>query len=263
MTEPPGRPTIVALFGGNRVPDEVLDAARWIGGQIAAHGFIVMTGGEGKTLERVKEVAIDGAGPDGPWIGVLNNSGGTAGVRAVGRGLVVSPQMADQRNFLEGSLCDAAVVLPGEEGTVSEAVSSLCLGKPVLLVGATWKERVRSGGFPKGCPKLYQLFTTRELTDDQKSTLVKAALDKLEPDCGPMGDRIRESVVPEKLRVSEHSDFVHTTAPAGYGDIARWLAGLRSVPQTGRFPDLGADERQRQMKPGYISWLGAQGTARS
>lgn len=262
MTEPPGRPTIVALFGGNDVPDEVLAAARWIGRQIAADG-VVLTGGEGTTLQRVKEVAIDGAGPDGTWIGVLNNSGGTAGIKAVGRGLVVSPQMADQRNFLEASLCDAAIVLPGEKGTVSEAVCSLCLGKPVLLVGATWKERRPSGDFPKGCPELYQLFTTRELTDDQKSTLIKAALDKLKPDRGPMGDRIRESVVPEKLRVSEHCDFVRSTAPAGYGDIARWLAGLRSVPQTGRFPDLGADERQRQMKLGYESWLRAQATARS
>jgi predicted Rossmann-fold nucleotide-binding protein len=96
MTETLERRTIVAVFGGNKVPQDVLTITHWIGQQIAAHGFIVLTGGEMPGLRRVKEVAIDGAGPHGRWIGVLNNSGGIPHVTPVGRGVVVSPQMADQ-----------------------------------------------------------------------------------------------------------------------------------------------------------------------
>jgi predicted Rossmann-fold nucleotide-binding protein len=49
--------------------------------------------------------------------------------------MVVHPAMGEQRNFFEALLCDAAVVLPGGSGAISEAVSMLCLGKPVLLGG--------------------------------------------------------------------------------------------------------------------------------
>jgi predicted Rossmann-fold nucleotide-binding protein len=48
--------------------------------------------------------------------------------------------MGHQRNFLEALLCDAAVVFEGKEGTISEAVGTLCLGKPVLLWANGWTE---------------------------------------------------------------------------------------------------------------------------
>src|SRR5690349_3519023 len=147
--EPSNRPKIVAVFGGNtEVSSSVLEAARWAAGHIAdRRDFLTLTGARKPDSATVKGVAA-GAAIDKGWIGVHNCPDGVrpaqprrASVRrhrgrAQARGrdctrrasrhahyIVLHPIMADRRNFLEALLCDGAVIFPGGNGTVSEAVS--------------------------------------------------------------------------------------------------------------------------------------------
>ena len=138
---------IVAVFGGNKVPNDVIELVHWVGAKMAARGFIVLTGGmmrcDDKAQKKVKYAAICSTAPDGRWIGVLNQRpNGPCGAKPERNGIVASPRMDDQRNFLEASLCDAAVALKGGDGTVSEAVSVLCL----------WQAGTSRRGYMEGGP---------------------------------------------------------------------------------------------------------------
>ena len=255
MTEEHPRPRIVAVFGGNEVPKDVVELAHWVGTRLAARGFIVLAGGkmncDEKAQKEVKYAAICSTAPDGRWIGVLNQRpNGPCEVKPDRNGMVVSPRMADQRNFLEASLCDAAVVLKGGDGTVSEAVSVLCLGKPVLLVGDTWRE---------DRPELYQMFTTRNLARKQKKALVESARKRMNRKGGPISGLIQQRITPAKLRVSEYCRFQPTIDLEGRQAIDIWLTSLEQLPQTGEFPVL---VMCKQAKPNYDDWLYKRGIGR-
>jgi uncharacterized protein (TIGR00725 family) len=250
MTDAEERRKIVAVFGGNKVSEEVIALARWTGGEIADCGFIVLTGGRGSdptksVSKKVKDAAIDGARTrtHGRWIGVLNNTGGKPSVEFTNSSLIISPQMASQRNFLEANLCDASVVFEGGSGTLSEAVSMLCLGKPVLRVEAK----------SSGSRSLHQLFKTKELPAKEASELVNTARRKLSLDGGPMKDLIEQTVVSANLRsLPAHSGFVSTTSQEIHQAMQRWLESLRSLTNTGAFPEL---ERYADVKRCYDGYL--------
>ena len=245
MTNAWGRRKIVAVFGGNKVSEEVIALARWTGREVANCGFIVLTGGKGSEPKRkVKDAAIDGARAHGRWIGVLNNAGGKPAVESTGSSLLVSPQMASQRNFLEANLCDASVVFEGGSGTASEAVSVLCLGKPVLLVEAKSSEN-RS---------LHQLFKAKELPAGEASELVNSTRRKLGLGGGPMKGLIEQSVVAANLRSPPaHSGFVSAISQEMHQDIQCWLESLRPLANTGGFPEL--EEQYGDMKRRYDGWV--------
>ena len=73
------RPHIIAVFGGNDVPDDVAALAFAIGGQLAEAGACVLSGGDGTSCGNAKDEAILGTPTDGAWIGVLNDTGEAAG----------------------------------------------------------------------------------------------------------------------------------------------------------------------------------------
>lgn len=227
---------IVAVFGGNSVSKGVIPLARWTGGEIANCGFIILSGSEGpnskkkwKPDEQVKDVAIDGGGTNGRWIGVLNNKDGKPAVVCADRSILVSPQMANQRNFLEAKLSDASIVFEGGTGTASEAVSMLCLGKPVLLVE----------GKSSKMSSLYQLFEEKKLPAQNAAELVDRTRRKLGLDGGPMKDEIEQWVVATNLSsLPACSGFVPTTSPDRQQAIHTWLEGLQQLAHTGEFPNL-------------------------
>jgi uncharacterized protein (TIGR00725 family) len=258
---------IVAVFGSSReVPDEILALAHCVGSKIAAQGFVVLTGGtmDKEPPKAVKDAALNGATPDCDWIGVLqdgscrdsSHEGNCADFRPYGKGRVVYSDMGHQRNFLEALLCDAAVVFAGKEGTISEAVSTLCLGKPVLLCANSRTE---------DCPAtnqlleiqeaLYQLFETQDLTEKQKCDLAKATIHRLEKggDNGPLKGRITETVKPQRIQLPERSRLVPITDPEPCHTITGWLTEREIFPRTGEFPDLGG--RYSQIKAEYDEWL--------
>lgn len=272
----PDRPTIVAVFGltwrpgrtggiSDEVLKELLKLAKCAGSKIAAAKFVVLTGDRPPTSDRleqlhaVKDAAMLGAAPDGHWIGVLK--GGAKEVKGVlkevkedgepafqkeGKGRVIFSNMGDQRNFLEGSLADAAIVLDGGTGTISEAVSAISLGKPVLLVGTAWATR---------CPALHQLFKVKVLTGNLKDTLVDEARNKLgeKTEQGPMRDLIEQALGPGSIQLHECSRLVAADGMQACPDVASWLTEIQGLHQKGEFPPL--DEPYSQAGDGYQPWL--------
>jgi uncharacterized protein (TIGR00725 family) len=264
------RPVIVAVFGGSEdVLQEVLTLAACAGSEIAAQGFVILTGGTMKAQkppETVKDAALKGAAPDGDWIGVLKK-GGTPDLKpdgycpdfkSEGKGGVVYSDMGHQRNLLEAWLCDAAIVLKGAEGTISEAVSALCLGKPVLLAGSTWTDDYSASNrlLINAQKALYQLFNTRNLAEDQKSSLVETALGRLKEgnEEGVMRHLITSTIQPGKVQFRERSFLTPETGPEeACQAIAGWLTELRALPRTGEFPHLGG--KYDGVKKKYDEWL--------
>lgn len=136
------RNLIIAVFGSTETG--TCPVAAKMGAAIATAGHILLTGGTGTTGKQVKNQAISGAAatqvPALParWIGVDRDTERVGHYAGAG-GFVVETDLGHKRNCLEACLCDGAVALEGKEGTASEAVACLALGKPVAFVGSAWK----------------------------------------------------------------------------------------------------------------------------
>jgi predicted Rossmann-fold nucleotide-binding protein len=131
---------IIAVFGGTRPPppSEVLACAEQLGRAITDARHVLLSGGTGPDNSSVKGRAITGAGSK-RWVGVVQS--GPVRVEPKNGGLVIWTGLGDRRNYLEASMCDAAIALPGGDGTVSEVASALSLGRPVAFVG-NWRAEV-------------------------------------------------------------------------------------------------------------------------
>jgi hypothetical protein len=130
---------IIAVFGGTSAPSpQVLACAQQLGSAITAAGHLLLSGGTGPDDTSVKGRAITGAGRE-RWIGVEKD--GPARVDKTNGGLVIWTGLGHKRNYLEAWMCDAAVGLPGGDGTVSEVTSALSLRRPVAFVGK-WRTDV-------------------------------------------------------------------------------------------------------------------------
>src|SRR5579871_2811863 len=142
--------SIVAVFGNTESGRFPL--AMDMGRAISQCGQILLTGGTGasglplKVVAMVKEQAILGAdsarstGCVAPWIGVDRSGVVGSLTDRGGEAFLVQTDLDHRRNCLEACLCDAAVALEGKEGTTSEAVFCLSLGKPVVFVGNVWNK---------------------------------------------------------------------------------------------------------------------------
>jgi predicted Rossmann-fold nucleotide-binding protein len=135
------RAIVVCVFGGGS--GSLVDEAQQLGLAIATETkWIVFTGGSGpdRHSQAVKHRALVGPGDSGrPWMGLLR-TGERLPESDSANGFVFKTRLDHRRNYLEAVLCDAAVAFPGGSGTKSEVVATLCLGKPVVLVGDEWSE---------------------------------------------------------------------------------------------------------------------------
>ena len=124
----------VAVVGDGRddAPDTVLAAAEEVGAGAAEHGWIVVTGGEGGTME----AACRGAkSRRGQTIGLLPGLD-----RASANGWVdiaLPTGLGELRNGLVVRAADVVVAVGGGHGTLSEIALALKLGRPVVGL-ATW-----------------------------------------------------------------------------------------------------------------------------
>jgi len=246
MVIPNNRPPIIAVFGGNGVRQDVLDLARSIGsGRIAARGGIVLTGGDGKVTGQVKNDAIYGARSHGGWwIGVPKGRGGAPSQELDGQGLVLKPEMGHQRNFLEAWICDAAIVLQGEAGTVSELVSALCLNKPVLLIGETWMN---------DWPNVYRLFEEGEMDVSLKVEVITEAVAKLDQLVGPMAHHVRKLVTADRLTTTTWCRYAGSAE--GIIAVDQWLTAFSGAAGTGDFPEVEGFE---ELEHAYAEWQGLE-----
>jgi predicted Rossmann-fold nucleotide-binding protein len=135
---------VIAVFGGAK-DDLTRDAAEQIGYEIGLSRAILLTGGDDPRAQDLKGRALAGAcrarncGAMAPWIGVVREQP-RRDPRFVddGLGLVLQPGGNHYRNYAEAEFCNAAIAFKGEEGTSSEVLFCLALGKPLILIGDSW-----------------------------------------------------------------------------------------------------------------------------
>lgn len=226
----------------------VLNCANALGREIALRNQILLTGGIAAGSRTVKGCAI--AGADGfPWIGV--DSYGQPGTRwsyadPPSVGFLIRSGLGAKRNYLEASLCDAAIALEGAEGTTSEVTCALSIGRPVVLVGHTWEK--------------YSDLLANDVLGDLIKTSVKAFnKESLET---PFDAEITEEALRSQLEARRQSFRCHYVETLAAPDRIVDLA-IDSVSDPDRhefhFPDKGGNDVADALKV----WLTACGAVRS
>lgn len=253
-------PRVVAVFGGNGVTDLVAGTACAIARSILDNDAIVLSGGDGRGVDpgtlNVKDEANAVARADGTWIAVLNNKHKPRACLPEDGGLVVRPESGHQRNLLEAWLADACVVLGAGagDGTLSELVCALCLGRPVLLVadpdewapGSGWA--TVHGWFGAG--------RVDQTTAGPVLDLAHARLGAV----GPMTDLVRRPVAADHLHLGTPSILLDPSHEAG---AVSWVKARVGEPRLGSFPTVApsdAAERAefRDLRSAYDMWLRAR-----
>lgn len=238
---------IVAVFGGN---DKILikrcnliERAKALGAEIASRRLIVLTGGTGPADKGVKGAAIDGA-KGSPWIGV--DQTGTVRTSEQDTGIVISTDLGHKRNYLEASLCDAAICLEGGEGTVSEATFALALQRPVAFWGDDWRHELHLSG-------------------DEHATTVKSMVTQTFNRVGetPTGKPRFDALVSKKALddgLSSLPPFMFFTTNTAASAVLDWITRTLSTIGSGlggSFPPIdGYDETIRR----YGVWLSRNAT---
>jgi predicted Rossmann-fold nucleotide-binding protein len=130
------------VFGGT--DDAAMKSAVFLGQMITEVGAVLLTGGrgpEGDGSAAVRGAAIEGAMKvpldRASWVEVERNPT-VSDAEVKQTHVILHVGFGHRRNYVEASLCDVAIVLPGEEGTASELAFSLALDRPVMLVGDYW-----------------------------------------------------------------------------------------------------------------------------
>ncbi len=144
---PEARVPVIAVFGG-ATDENILTAAEQVGCEIGRSDAILLTGGDNPNSPdlkgRVLRGAIDARKGDAkaPWIGVVRPGMALDPEPAPdGLSLVLTPGVDHLRNYVEAELCDVAIAFKGGDGTSSEVVFCLALGKPLVLVGTPWPSK--------------------------------------------------------------------------------------------------------------------------
>jgi predicted Rossmann-fold nucleotide-binding protein len=235
------RMPIVAVFGGS--VSDTLAPAEFLGAEIAVRRWILLTGGTGAAKEAVSERAIVGtkaARADADWIGVARSSDARPAERST-HWIRLWPGYTHKRNYVEASLCDAAIALPGGDGTASEVAFCLSLRRPVAFVGSDPLAGYRGGGpervgtVDRLVAATHRRMRTQEVKPSPLDQLIAAAIRKLDND-------FPETVY---LPTPEGEDD-STVVEAVSGMIVR--SGLR-----GEFPALPGYDA---MAADYRQWLG-------
>lgn len=262
------RPLIVAVFGGNAVTEVVAQTARLIAGHAAQQGAIILSGGDGQgvkgkcvTGKNVKDEANSVARAHGQWISVLNNTKRKSASKGTktppvctveSQGVVVRPEIGNRRNLLEAWMSDACVVLAdgAGDGTLSELICALCLGRPTLLISD-------SPVLPDESPwaSVRDWFMTRKVDEGASGQVIDLVRGNLGDVTGPMVDLVQTTIRTENLRIGGESSIV------GSSEIkksAEWIDG--QVNRPGTFPvirGISVDERGtfEVVKADYERWL--------
>jgi predicted Rossmann-fold nucleotide-binding protein len=239
---------IIAVFGGSKKAD-VLDFAEKLGRIIAEEKQILLTGGTGPARGDVKNAAILGAGSS-PWIGVdrrkpdeVRRLGpGAKWSREPQQGFLIRSDLNHKRNYLEACMCDAAIGLEGEEGTVSEVTSALSLQRPVALVGDYWKRHYDLDEYRSRVLDSMVDATFKRFKDSGGSTALDSRLDP---------KRIRGALA----SLPHYKYFDSQATPEA---VASWIISVLPDGEgfAGYFPSM---EGHEEVAAAYKKWLSEHG----
>lgn len=139
----------VAVVGGSGADGAVLALAEQVGAALAKAGAVLVCGG----LSGVMEAAARGASLEsGFTLGILPGRSRDEANPYVT--CAVATGLGHFRNFLVVATADAVIALPGHHGTLSEIAMALTLGKPVVALGGTSVDAVRTASSPAEAVRL-------------------------------------------------------------------------------------------------------------
>jgi uncharacterized protein (TIGR00725 family) len=256
MTDWQRKRPIIAVFGGTS-HNQAHEFARFTGEELLHRGAIVLSGGTGALLPLikggsssegpVKETAIVGAESADVrlryrWIGV-DPSGGPDG-DPYECGFRIQTNLGDARNFVEAHLCDAAIVLPGEIGTRSEATFALVLGKPVIFVGNDWTST-------------YQIENTEAIPEIVNEARKRVGAGHEHDDNAWLWSELAAEVLETRLKTLPELDHLSLPRKTNHQqEIAtiavRWILELLGSGRQGSFPPLDA---YGEVRSKYEQWL--------
>jgi uncharacterized protein (TIGR00725 family) len=123
---------IIAVFGAGNVGEDDSDwrAAFSIGRELAARGFIVLTGGLGGVMTAASKGAKEAGGTT---VGILPGTRETSPANSF-VDIAIYTGMGEARNAVNVKSCDAAIAIGGEYGTLSEIGLALKSNCPIILL---------------------------------------------------------------------------------------------------------------------------------
>lgn len=128
------REPVVGVFGGADVSTEVQRTARTLGEAIAQQGWVLLNGGRNAGVMRASAQGASQAG--GLVVGILPSAGPEDPSADVAPAIDVAvfTDMGEARNNVNVLSCNAAILLPGGAGTLSEAALAVKIGTPLVLL---------------------------------------------------------------------------------------------------------------------------------
>ncbi len=149
-------------------------------------------------------------------------------------------------------MSDACIVLAtgAGDGTFSELVSALCLGRPVLLIGdpATWRTDPLWS-------QVREWIESRQVDDCSTETITQRVREYLR--MGAIWELVRDTLTAENLHVAEGCAFL---APDEDAAADRWIGERLRAGQVGEFPSIDSeDDTVRRefetLRSEYLEWL--------
>lgn len=140
------RRTTIGVIGKAARPGEVLDPAllalaEQVGGEIAARGLVLITGGTGGVMAAASRGAQQAGGFT---VGFLPQHDYAHANEHLD--LAFPTGMGTIRNLLTARSCDALIMIGGGVGTLNELTIAYDFGAPVVVLAGSggWADRIRS-----------------------------------------------------------------------------------------------------------------------
>ena len=135
--------TVVGVMGSGRHLGEAEQSRAYrLGGLIARHGWVLLTGGSAAGVMNAASHGAHDAG--GLVVGVLKSDRGTEASPYLD--VAIRTGMGDARNVVNVLSSDVVIALPGGAGTISEVALALKSGKTVIALGWDPGTALRASG---------------------------------------------------------------------------------------------------------------------
>lgn len=127
---PTARPPVVGIMGGAACSEDDYEDTRWIAGELAREGWVILCGGRGGVMEAAARGAAENGGLA---VGVMPGSDAAESPPNPWIRVVIFTGLSDARNAVNVRSSDVVLAIGGAYGTLSEIALAAKIGKPVVL----------------------------------------------------------------------------------------------------------------------------------